>query len=455
MNFHTDTDASGRPFEGVNALVMGLGINGGGLESARFLARAGARVTVTDLRGEDVLAPSMAALAAFDIRYVLGRHEMDDFKAADLVIKNPAVRPDSPYLKAARRIETDISLFLAACPARILAVTGSKGKSSTSSALAHALRQLGRRVWLGGNISVSPLSFLDELDADCDVVLELSSWQLGDLRGKTKPDGRALLKPRVAIITTMLSDHMDRYGTMEKYVEDKKEIYRGQDNEDVTIVLDDEWGHVFAAETPARPLLYAPGATGSTLVPQEVLAVGSHQRQNLLAAGLALVDLGFDPAAIGPALASFPGIEHRLERFASFEGRLFYNDTAATVPEAAAAAVGAFKEPVVLVTGGTDKLLDFAPLAAAACAAKALVLLPGSGSDKLMPLLAAKGLSWQGPVDSAEAALAAAWKASAPGDVILLSPGCASFGLFLNEFDRGRKWKAAVETFIGAQSDGH
>ena len=183
--------------------------------------------------------------------------------------------------------------------------------------------------------------------------------------------------------------------------------------------------------------------------------MGSHQRQNLLAARLALVDLGFDPAAIGPALASFPGIEHRLERFASFEGRVFYNDTAATVPEAAAAAVGAFKEPVVLVTGGTDKLLDFAPLAEAACAAKALVLLSGSGSDKLMPLLSAKGLSWLGPVDSAGAALAAAWKASSPGDVILLSPGCASFGLFLNEFDRGRKWKAAVESFIAAQPDGH
>ena len=228
-------------YAGMKVLVMGLGLNGGGMPSARYLAGKGAEVTVTDLRDEKVLAPSIEELKAFPIRYVLGRHEMDDFRKADMVIKNPGVRPDSPYLMAAKRIETDISLFLAASPARLMAVTGSKGKSSTSSALHFVLKEYrenavrGGKAWLGGNIALSPLSFLDELGEDDDVVLELSSWQLGDLRG------RKLLKPRAAIITPIMRDHQDKYGSMEAYVNDKRLIYSDQDDADVTIAEDDDW----------------------------------------------------------------------------------------------------------------------------------------------------------------------------------------------------------------------
>jgi UDP-N-acetylmuramoylalanine--D-glutamate ligase len=196
----------------MKVLVMGLGLHGGGLESARCLAGAGAAVTVTDLRDEQVLAPSvekleeLAGKTAFPIRYVLGRHETADFEGADMVIKNPGVRPDSPFLEAARgkgaAIETDISLFLAASPARLLAVTGSKGKSSAVSALHWVLKEargrglLPGRAFLGGNITVSPLTFLEELGPRDDAVLELSSWQLGDLAGRRGEGGGALLKPR-------------------------------------------------------------------------------------------------------------------------------------------------------------------------------------------------------------------------------------------------------------------
>ena len=169
-------------FTGMKVLVMGLGLNGGGMESARYLAGHGAEVTVTDLRDEKILAPSIEKLKDLSIRYVLGRHEMEDFRNADMVVKNPAVKPDSPYLKASRRIETDISLFLAASPARLSAVTGSKGKSSVSSALYYVLNEsrkageLPGKARLGGNITISPLGFLDELEEGDDVVLELSSW---------------------------------------------------------------------------------------------------------------------------------------------------------------------------------------------------------------------------------------------------------------------------------------
>jgi UDP-N-acetylmuramoylalanine--D-glutamate ligase len=475
----------------MKVLIMGLGLHGGGLESARYFARRGAEVTVTDLRNEQTLAPAITGLedsrgGGFPIRYVLGRHETADFEQADMVIKNPGVPPDSPFLRAARRIETDISIFLTHSAARLSAVTGSKGKSSTASALHWVLAEIRKgkspaalpgKAWLGGNITVSPLSFLDELRPEDDVVLELSSWQLGDLRGRRREDGTPLLKPRAAVITAIMADHLDRYGTMEAYAADKRIIYEGQDGADVTVAEDDFWGRSFHRESRGRPLAYSeqplsPGISGGwltgpsepglarfygvlppgiaagetvELVPPRLRVPGFHQKKNLLAAGLALLDLGIPPGRIRDSLASFPGIEHRLEFFHEAGGVRFYNDSAATFPVAAAAALRDFDDPVVLVAGGADKNLDYRPLVEAAPRAKALILLAGTGSDKLARLLLAKGIGFQGPFDSIEAAAQAARSAAPPGGVVILSPGCASFGMFLNEFDRGAKWKAAVQ----------
>jgi UDP-N-acetylmuramoylalanine--D-glutamate ligase len=479
-------------FSGRRALIMGLGLHGGGLESVKYLARHGAELTVTDLRDEKTLAPSIekleAALGAGRLRYVLGRHETADFEKADLVIKNPGVKPDSPYLKAARRIETDISLFLAASPARLSVVTGSKGKSGTASALHWVLNQARERgrgkaalpgkAWLGGNITLSPLSFLDQVREGDDVVLELSSWQLADLRGRVK-EGRPLLKPRCAVITAIMPDHMDRYEGMEDYVADKRVIYQGQDGGDATIAGRDPWGESFLAESRGRPLSYGdeepgPGINGGWIdggegpglvrlyegpaanqsageiieaVPVELLVPGRHQKRNLLAAALALLDLALPADFIRGSLGRFPGIEHRLEFFHGAGGLRFYNDTAATVPEAAKAAVEALegRGRVLLAAGGSDKGLDLAPLADAAGKAAALALLAGTGSEKLKALLQGRGIPFQGPFDSVDTAVKALLEESRPGDIILLSPGCASFGMFLNEFDRGIRWKEAVK----------
>ena len=468
-------------YSGMKALIMGLGLHGGGLGAACFLARHGAELTVTDLRGEEVLRPSIEALNEFvagihgkPVRYVLERHDLRDFADADFVVKNPGARPDSPFLKAARRVETDISLFLARNSSRLTAVTGSKGKSFTASAIHFALGEAsGGRAFLGGNIAVSPLSFPDELPAACDVVLELSSWQLGDLP-------RGLLKPRTAVITAIMSDHLDRYGTMDAYVADKRVIYQAQDGGDATIAGDDAWGKSFLDETPGRPYSYgkkkpdgsgayvcgdgghclavgpmgglAPGET-ARIVPAAPAAPGLHQKVNLMAAGLALLDLGLPAPFIYDCMGRFPGIEHRLEFFHENDGVRFYNDTAATIPEAAAAAVRALGSPVV-VSGGTDKNLDFSPLADALARARSVVLLSGTGSVKLARLLDARGIPYSGPWDSLDKAVRAvsAALASAPSGVsVVLSPGCASFEMFLNEFDRGLKWKSAVKDFFAGQ----
>ncbi|HAE21552.1 MAG TPA: UDP-N-acetylmuramoyl-L-alanine--D-glutamate ligase [Spirochaetaceae bacterium] len=447
--------------QGKKVTVMGLGLHGGGIASARFLALCGARVTVTDMKDESALASSLTALDGLGIRFVLGRHDTEDFTEADFVVKNPAVRPDSPYLQASKRVETDLSIFLGLCVTPIVAVTGSKGKSSTASAIAHALNASGIKAYLGGNITVSPFSFLDQAGPGDRIVLELSSWQLGDLRGKKA------LKPLASVLTRIVPDHLDRYGTMEAYVADKRLIYADQDNADYTICdADDPYGRSFASETKGRVLYYGrsvpegcfgaaiqddgsamarlPGAEAFKLVPGSVLMPGAHNRGNLAAAGLAAWAAGADPAALPEALAGFPGVEHRLETFAQKNGVRWCNDSAATVPQAVAAALEAFAQPIVLITGGTDKMLDFAPVRAAYRKAARIVLLKGTGTDKLKTLLDEDGVAYEGPFDDFKKAVRRAADLAEPGFIVLLSPGCTSFGMFKNEFDRGRSFKAAV-----------
>jgi UDP-N-acetylmuramoylalanine--D-glutamate ligase len=278
------------------------------------------------------------------------------------------------------------------------------------------------------------------------------------------------------VITPIMPDHLDRYGSMEDYVADKQVICQGQDDRDVTIAADDFWGRRFLAGTRGRPRVYAekplpeetaggwvdgPGGSGLArlpcpgngaggpgelveVVPAKLLTPGYHQKKNLLAAALSLLDLGLPPAFIRESLGLFPGIEHRLEFFHERRGVRFYNDTAATIPEAAAAAVEAFDQPVALVAGGADKNLDLTPLVKAAARVKTLALLAGTGSDKLRHLLDRANISYTGPWDSVEGAVRSVWETAESGDVVVLSPGCASFGMFLNEFDRGRRWKEAV-----------
>jgi UDP-N-acetylmuramoylalanine--D-glutamate ligase len=477
-------------YTGQKVLIMGLGLHGGGLESARFFVQAGAEVTVTDLRNEDILAPSMEKLAGLPIRYVLGHHDIEDFRNADIVVKNPGVPPSSPYLQAAKRIETDMSIFLAHSPARLFAVTGSKGKSGTASALHWGLdfaRKSGKnllpgKAYLGGNITVSPLTFLDNLTKDDDVVLELSSWQLADLNGRSierNGEKQTLLKPRAAILTAIMADHQNWYekidpvDPMKAYVADKKIIYQGQTKEDVTIAADDFWGREFLAETSGRTMCYADhslesGISGGwidgphgaafvrsvsgkllELVPANVLTPGYHQKKNLLSAALVLFDLGVESEIIREAMGTFPGIEHRLEFFHESRGIRFYNDTAATIPDAAAASLDAFDNPVILVAGGADKKLDFSPLVKKAQKAKSVILIDGTetgtGTKKLQSLMENAGIAYKGPFNTVDETVKAALKDANSGDTVILSPGCASFGMFLNEFDRGRQWKEAVK----------
>jgi len=512
---------------GKKITVMGLGLNGGGEACVRFFLRHGAYVTITDMKTSEQLAPTIKRLNSDPeldkdrFNYVLGEHRIEDFADADCVIKNPGVKiQGNKYLAAAKRIESDISIFLHFTKAPIIAVTGSKGKSSTVSALDFSLRNAGFKSFLGGNITVSPLTFLERTDGTTPVVLELSSWQLADLRG------RKALKPKIAIITKIIPDHQNWYGNMESYVNDKKLIYADQGPEDFTILDYDEddylkdcqspepgckcWGDVFAKETKGTVLRYSRlplpknvlgafqakdgrSTSGYIQLPKnftpelpvnsvetechkvmgQLLVPGDHMKINVLNAALALSLMNVAPEQILSIVGIWKGITHRLERFHEWQSPesgikvSFYNDSCATVPEAAAAASQAFGRKVILLAGGTDKNLNFEPLAKvirgeggdeAKFRPLQTYLLAGSGTDKLVAGLT-DPKQILGPFESLEVMLGLL-KANLqnpaaeriyrfyPDDdpiPVVFSPGATSFGMFSNEFDRGNKFKDAVK----------
>ena len=458
--------ATARDLHGMRATVMGLGLHGGGLAAAQFLIRHGARVTVTDLRGAAVLGPSLEQLAG-PVRLVLGRHEEHDFAAADLVIKNPGVPAGSRFLNTARLagtpVENDISLFRRLHPdTPVLAVTGSKGKSTTAAALHHALRRWHPGACLGGNITVSPLAFADRLAPATPVVLELSSWQLGDL-----PDP-ALLRARVALLTNILPDHQDRYPSMRAYAADKLRILAGQGAADRAVFGADTWrwverppgarvwhvaagrlpdGHAGAEVYGGRLRLRDPEQddVGPLALPAARLR-GEHNMLNLAAAALgvaALVGVRELPEAVA-ALADFGGLEHRLETVTEWRGIHIVNDSAATMPHATAAALAAFPAPVTLIAGGNDKQLEFAALRAGLKPVQTVVLLAGNATAKLAAALAGSGVAIHGPFSNLPDAVREALAATPPGGTLLFSPAATSFGMFAHEFERGAAFKQAV-----------
>ena len=442
--------------KGKKVTIMGLGLNGGGEAAVRFFLNKGAYVTVTDMKTQEQLKATVDKLSSDTsldhsrLTYRLGEHRIEDFENADCVIKNPGVKFEgNKYLAAARAIESDLSIFLRFTDCPIIAVTGSKGKSSTVSAIYYGLKEAGFDAFLGGNITVSPLTFFDQVSGDTPVVIEFSSWQLADLRG------RGVLRPHIAIITKIVPDHQNWYGDMESYVADKRLIYADQTKGDYSIFDSDDWGDRFASETKATVLRYGEKA-GWKLELGELLVPGVHMKTNAQNAALVMHLMGVPDDRIKKILQKWPGIDHRLQYFHSWKNQAgqtvkFYNDSCATVPEAAAAATQAFGKPVVLMTGGTEKGLELTPLIKTLTApdaneikVKDIYLLEGSATDKLLPELDKAGVKYHGPFPGLEPLLKE-YKENAGEDVFVFSPGATSFGMFSNEFDRGIKYMNEVK----------
>ncbi|OGI28430.1 MAG: UDP-N-acetylmuramoylalanine--D-glutamate ligase [Candidatus Moranbacteria bacterium RIFOXYA12_FULL_44_15] len=457
--------------KGKKITVMGLGLHGGGAGAVRFLSLSGAKVTVTDIKSKEELKPSLEKLEDLkDITYVLGQHRTEDFSKADMILKNPAASWMDKYVKLAMDnnvpVEMDSSLFFKLCENPIIGVTGTKGKTTTATLIYEILKSAGKDAIKVGIGQASVLDKLEDLKKDTVVVFELSSWRLSAL-------GRSKLSPRVAVVTNIYPDHLNYYKSMEEYANDKKNIFLYQARGDVCVInADNEIVRGFEKEIKPKPVKFSKNkiSNGNSVYlengsiyfndgvderkvvdEKDIKLRGEHNLENVMAAVGAAWAAGVELGAIKKAVLKFEGVAHRLEVVRELDGVKYVNDSAATMPEAAISGLNSFSEPVVIIAGGSDKNLNMDEFAKTlAEKAQVIVFLKGAATDKIIlamkkadPSLVDKEFA---VADSMEKAVELARREAKEGDVVLLSPGAASFGLFLNEFDRGDKFKEAVKS---------
>ncbi len=445
-------------FRGQRAVVMGLGRFGGGVGVARWLAQQGADVTVTDQDPAEKLQSSIAQLSDTPIVLQLGGHDPEILDTCDLLVVNPAVdKIRSAFFQAAlqRRIAltTEINIFLHQCPAKVIGVTGSAGKSTTAAmihlALTAALGKISnRRAWLGGNIGGSLLGDLEKIKPDDLVVLELSSFMLEDLPWIAS-------SPHIAVVTNLAGNHLDRHGTLERYASAKQNILRFQTADDIAILNDDDPAiRAWNTHTRGHVAYYS-----TARVPDIKLAVpGRHNQSNALAALAVLKAACLEaeaPTALA-ALAEFRGLPHRLQLVhTSDSGVRWLNDSKATTPEAAMTALAAMeKGHFVCIIGGYDKHADMTELCRRLAAKAGGVLGIGATGQAMVNRVLTLGLAEDHARYAAtlEQAMRVAdqWLTESRNnsgilDTVLLSPACASYDQFLNYEQRGERFAALAK----------
>ncbi len=419
---------------------MGLGLHGGGVGVAKFFCKQGADVLVTDLKTEQQLEESIKKLKNLKIKYSLGGHKESDFLQTDLIIKNPDVPNSSPYLETARKnnvpVETDVSLFFKLSKAFIIGVTGTKGKSTTASLIYHLLKPKYKKVFLAGNIGVSPLELLLKIKKGDKVVLELSSFELEGL----------VQSPNIAVITNIMPDHLNRYATMSEYIEAKKIIFKYQKSSDILVLnKKDPLAEDFAKQARSKVYYFDADSVKS----DNFKLFGEHNKANLAAAIEVAKLLKVSDLNIQKAIKSFKGVPSRQEFVREVRGVKYFNDTTATMPEAAITAVRVFLENfpdsrLILICGGMNKGLKYNELAEIIRERiDELIMLPGTASDKIKEGI--RNYTKMHEVFSMQEAVKQAYKLSKKGDVVVLSPAATSFNLFKNEFDRGEQFVEAVK----------
>lgn len=423
-------------------LILGLGQypKGSGIAAALYYARRGDDVLATDLKTEQEISTNVKQLKKFkNVRFRLGEHKLDDIRWADVIVRNPRVRSDSKEMRLASKlgktVVSDISIFLELCKCPVVGVTGTRGKSTTSTLVADMLKASGKKTWLGGNILVSPLTFLKNVKSKDVVVLELSSWQL-------EATGDAGVSPGVACITNLMRDHLNSYDGMEAYGEAKAQIFRHQGPDDVVILnADDAFCRSKISEAPGQVVLFSKKDIRSVSVYK---GFGEHIQMNMLAAMATAKAAGATQLGIKKALRAFKGLKDRQEVVTVKHGIAFINDTTATTPDATIAALRALSprfKTLHLIIGGADKELEFDGLAKELKGMNVdLAVLPGTAYKKLTTSLKKKRISFDDSDTLAEAFKLLVLRAK-KGDAVVLSPGCASFGLFVNEFDRGDQFR--------------
>jgi len=436
----------GEFFKDKHITVMGLGLLGRGVGDIAFLAKLGAILTVTDLKSEESLAPSLKKLAGLkNVHFVLGRHRKEDFKNADLILKAAGVPLESEYLKEALKHKVPVmmssALFAEFSGATIVGITGTRGKSTVTHLIHHVLLQSklpsGVSVHIGGNVrGISTLALLPKVRTGDIVVLELDSWQLQGFDSIKK-------SPHIAVFTSFSQDHLNYYPNMQRYFEDKAAIYRHQKKEDTLIAgptvaslikKDKKNVHGSLIEVSAEDI---PKSWKRNLI-------GTHNEENIACAAAALRALNISPQDLKSGIASFKPVAGRLEHLRTYKGIAIYNDNNGTTPDATVAALRALPRTgdLILIMGGSDKGISFKPVVDTINARKArVVLLPGTGTERFKKEFIGKYIE----VPNMDIAVVQSLKMASKGDTIVLSPACASFGLFKNEYDRNDQFVEAIE----------
>ncbi|MCX8058093.1 MAG: UDP-N-acetylmuramoyl-L-alanine--D-glutamate ligase [Spirochaetes bacterium] len=497
-------------FNNKNILVMGLGLNGGGVGVCKFLSSYNCQITVTDLKTEDELKDSIKKIENIkNIRFVLGEHREEDFLKADIIIKAAGIKWDNKYIKLAiengKKVDTDIGIFFELSKNKKVGITGSKGKSTTTTLIHKIYKDYYPNTKIGGNITVSVLEDFDPQNIDSIYILELSSWQLDDM-------SKHKVSPQISVFLNLLPDHLNYYGTMENYLNDKKKIYLYQKEEDYIILnIDNHYIYNSILEDNIKsniicissdekrfnqlyednqnkglknnivglmlinkdqPLNYIlktkennyfyntiseiedfifikKGNNIESLIkiPQNENLQGEHNQYNIASSIISALISKIPVKSIINSIKNFEGLKFRNQKIRTFKGINFINDTTATIPAAVASTLSAYKEQtVILIAGGVDKKVPLEDMVEAIhkkC--KAVILLEGDGSQKLLSQLLDSGFkNIFYYFNNLKDAIYKAIEIAKKEDNILLSPGFASFNLFKNEFERGEIFNKIV-----------
>lgn len=434
-------------FKGLKVLILGLGANQGGVGTTKFFAQAGAKVKVTDIKNKIDLESSLRKLEEVaGIEYTLGEHKYEDLDWADLIIKNPAIKPNNPYLLYAlnhhKQVEMDMGIFLQFVDStQIIGITGSKGKSTTATLIYEILKEAGKKVILAGNIGKSVLDTIPLIQKDSIVVLELSSFQLESF-------AKHKASPHIAVITNIFPDHLNYYGSMVQYIEAKKIIAREQTLSDFLFLKKDDAitnSVDFLKDLEAQIIYFSAADLPNQFSPK---LPGQYNLWNMAAALAVTKALDANEDVALKVMQDFIGIEFRLQLIKDINGIKIYNDSAATMPNSTIEAIKSLPNSI-LICGGMNKNLDYKEMAKAiAESAKMIFFIDGDATDEIKNQFKIQNLKFkiiQGTYSDLEILLEDVKKVAKPGDIILFSPGATSFNFFQNEFDRARKFNQAVE----------
>jgi len=446
--------------------VLVVGLARTGEATALFCAGHNAIVTVTDIRPESELGDAPAKLRAAGVTLELGGHHESTYLAQDLIVPSPGVAADDPYLKLARSkritVWSEIELAYRFLEGELIGITGSNGKTTTTTLVHHILRTAGYHAILAGNVGTPLISFVEQMNAETVSVVELSSFQLESIE-KFRPD--------IGVFLNLTPDHLDRHKTMEAYTEAKARIFENQTELDAAVLNADDAATVALAPTKPQVFWFSRKkrvSQGACLRGEDVIVVhhgkeefvmksaeiplpGSHNLENVLAAVTAARLAEVDAETIAKGVESFAGVEHRLEFTAQIGGVSYYNDSKATNVDATLKALGAFPGRILVILGGKDKGSDYTVLQKTLHEKAILALLIGAAADKIEQQIAGSvAIERAGTM---ERAVEIASQAARAGDIVLLAPACASFDQFEDYEHRGRVFKELVRRLEGKSAE--